>query len=544
MKAYILTSLAAATLLLVGCGGGSSSSTSSGAQTSTTGTSIQVVRGPILGAIVRDNNGTGAVASSDGNGTYTFKNNITYPIVATGGVIDMDRDGKVSVGDVKNDMNLSSTSGSVVTVATTYASKPETKALMESVASSLGITTKDLETKTPLNSKEIEAISNVLYKYKQENNISTQTLGTIKTDIQTEHEKYIQAGTSHDSKSTEIALADKLSQESKVHKLQTATEVDTEVTSINNEYSKTYKEANTQYERENGDMEYGENGSGTSSHSQGVSCASCHSFVNGTITPRELEGIEGEGNAFTSGATIFTKLHATGGSGVNGAGNYKIRLRLENNTTVTYNSGRGTGNVNGTFDSTAIGKYTAEVLNASGVVTNKSLTNSHDTTRLDCNSCHTATGSSVGSSATAPGRIVSFDYYGTLTTVSNVVTAAPTTSGTTGSTTGTSGTTTPTTPTTPTPTVTKSFASDVLPILTRYCSGCHSSSGSSRQFLYSSTSSTYASVMKRINTTTPTASRLLQKGSGQVGHYGGNALRTSANYTTLQTWISEGAKNN
>ena len=536
MKTFTLTSLAAATLLLVGCGGGASSTTGT-TTTATTGTTIQVVRGPILGAIVRDNNGTGVVAKSDGNGNYTFAKPITYPIVVTGGVIDMDRDGKISVGDVKNDMNLTATSGKVVTIATTYASKPETKDLLDKIATTLGITTIDLETKTPLDSREIEAISNVLYKYAQDDNISANTLTDIENDIQLENDKYTQEDASHDSEKTEQKLIKKLSDDGKVTELSSVKEIEDEAKNLNDEYSKLYVESKAEYERENGDSEYGET-EGSSSHYQGVNCASCHTFVNGTgISPRESEENEGsEGNEanenqFTSGATIFRKLTSANNNGVDGVANYTLRLRFDDNRTIQYRQGRGTGNVNVTFDTTALNKYTAEVLNANGAVTNKSATNSHDMNRLDCNSCHSATGTN-----NAPGRIVSFDYSGSITTVANIVDI---------NTTITTSTTVVDTNTTTAPTTTviaKSFQNDVLPILNDSCKNCHGSSGN---FSITNSATPYAGVTPFVSISDAVNSSLLLKGSNQVGHGGGIAINAqSVQYATVQTWIIEGAKNN
>jgi len=87
----------------------------------------------------------------------------------------------------------------------------------------------------------------------------------------------------------------------------------------------------------------------------------------------------------------------------------------------------------------------------------------------------------------------------------------------------------------------KSFANDVMPIL-NLCAGCHYS-GSGRIFQVSNTAGTYTNIQQLINITTPENSLLLQKGSAQISHDGGAALRTWTNYNTIRDWISQGAKN-
>jgi len=131
-----------------------------------------------------------------------------------------------------------------------------------------------------------------------------------------------------------------------------------------------------------------EGGSG-GSHYQGQNCMNCHS--------------SGE-NRFSSGATIFTSLHASN-STANTASNYTIRLRLSSGGTVNYNRGRGSGNAWVSTNTGAINSFTVEIVNAQNTVVNSSASNSHTVGRLACNSCHTSTGANG-----APGRIVNYRY--------------------------------------------------------------------------------------------------------------------------------------
>ena len=580
MKKIYMAGLIGASVLFSGCGGSSGSSSvdeviDNNPVTPTVisdTTTVQVVRGPVLGAIVKDN--SGKVASSEGNGYYKFTGSVIYPIVSSGGIIDVDRDGTVSPGDVRNDLNMTTTSGNVLTMVTTYEADSKTKSMIDSVAQTLNIATADLHLKTPLDSTAIEAMSNVLYKYAQDNNVTTESFTQIENEIKTEFESYTD---SHDSQKVEQELISTIVSEDKVTELK-AEDIESEVKKINDDYAAEYATANNEYEIENGDTEYADNTS-TSEHYQGVNCASCHGSVSSISTKSILlrdddnenendsenenendsenenendseSGESGE-NQFTSGATIFSKLNASNSDSAKYANNYSLRLVLENTgAIINYSIGRGTGNVNTTFNTGTVNSYTAQVINTQGSVVNSSATNSHDISRLDCNSCHTSSGTND-----APGRIVSFDYSGSLTTVANAVT----------------GTTTPATPVTPpvvteptvpvtpvtppvvteptvpatpatpaTPTVVvKSFANDVMPIFNN-CTGCHSTS-SNRTFQVSTTSATYVNIQNIINTTVAENSYLLQKGSDQLSHDGGNAIGSTTNYNTIRDWITEGA---
>jgi len=115
-------------------------------------------------------------------------------------------------------------------------------------------------------------------------------------------------------------------------------------------------------------------------HYQGQSCAQCHS--------------SGE-NHFISGATVFTNLNATNSDKNSYAVGYKIQL----GDSEVYNGGRGNGN--SFLITNRLSKFTAKVIDSNGNIVNSSIANSHDSSRLDCNRCHTSTGING-----APGRIL------------------------------------------------------------------------------------------------------------------------------------------
>ena len=157
-------------LFLSACG--TTSSSSGGTQTSINTVDIAVERGPVLDANVTDAKGKKGMAQ--GNGVYRFENP-SYPVQSRGGYIDVDRDGKVSVGDVAmGNLTLKTKSGNVMTIATTLMDDKEgMMALMSD-----GYTQEQLMKKRPSTDKDIAALSDAIYKYAIENNVSD--LSTLK----------------------------------------------------------------------------------------------------------------------------------------------------------------------------------------------------------------------------------------------------------------------------------------------------------------------------------------------------------------------------
>ncbi|HIP20635.1 MAG TPA: hypothetical protein EYG70_05885, partial [Sulfurimonas sp.] len=287
MRTLTLISLAVASILLSGCGGGSSTSTDTIASGVTT---LTVERGPILKATVVDANGQRA--TDVGSGKYTFAIAPVYPVIAIGGVIDMDRDGVISIGDVVNDLNLTTTAGSVITIATALASNPATKVELEKIAADLNLSMADIISKTPSTSKEIEAISNIAYKYVKDNNITNlQDSNNLKLldlnisdEVHTTYQFYRDNDT-HDNEQVEKDLMDDivLLNNNALKHLETDADVEDELDSISTEsydLDSIKDELLTlkgEYEYENGDLDYEDEGS-DDSHNQGRACASCHSL--------------------------------------------------------------------------------------------------------------------------------------------------------------------------------------------------------------------------------------------------------------------------
>lgn len=216
------------------------------------------------------------------------------------------------------------------------------------------------------------------------------------------------------------------------------------------------------------------------SHNEGKNCLACHSFA--------------------SGATVFTSLNAA--DKTPGAAGYKIQLNG-----IVFSSARGTGNSrSASFPS---GNYTAHVIDPNGNIVNSSASLSHDASRRACNSCHSSTGNSG-----APGRITSSKL------------TAPTA----------------VTPTGAIASTCVSFNANVMPILDAKCKSCHGSNGN---FTVTTANATYTNVSALKGSTTAGGKYLLDKGSNAIGHGGGQIISSSsAEYSTLQAWIAEGALNN
>lgn len=137
-----------------------------------------------------------------------------------------------------------------------------------------------------------------------------------------------------------------------------------------------------------------ENDKSTGLHNQGFDCLSCH-----------YSGGPGE-KVFTIGGTIFRKKDAPDKDVASAAEGYTVQLVLRNCQTVTANKGRGSGNFYMNFSPSE--DFIPFVIDPSGNRVNRSAA-VHPKDRLRCNSCHTQSGVNG-----APGRIVSFDFYGKL----------------------------------------------------------------------------------------------------------------------------------
>jgi hypothetical protein len=173
---YTLSASAAAALLLIGCGTSGSNDT----------TDITVERGPLLYATVTD--ATGQQATMQGFGVYRFGHAPTYPVTSYGGVIDVNRNNVIDEGDlIASALTLKTAQGSAATIVTSLAQNSQTKTML---LNDFNLSETELYSDTPSTNKKVAALSDEVYKYCVENNISdpsqlsVQTMEAIKAKLQ------------------------------------------------------------------------------------------------------------------------------------------------------------------------------------------------------------------------------------------------------------------------------------------------------------------------------------------------------------------------
>ncbi len=166
MKSMLIITIA---VFLVGCGSSSSS-------TNTTSTDITVERGPVIGAYVVDDDGKRAYNLE--NGQYRFQSIPSYPITAYGGYIDVNRDGIIDENDTALNipLSLSKQTGHKLTILTTLAQNDELK---NEILSTYEISEDELYNLTPSQSLIIAAISDIVFKYCIQNDVTVDEITLI-----------------------------------------------------------------------------------------------------------------------------------------------------------------------------------------------------------------------------------------------------------------------------------------------------------------------------------------------------------------------------
>jgi len=184
-KNFLYGSLIATSLIFVGCG----SSDTSNMDTSTP-TDITVERGPVVGAYVVD--GAGKRAINLGNGQYRFASTPTYPISTYGGYIDVNRDGIIDGNDtaLTTPLVLAEQNRDKITILTTLASL--SSELKNSILTTYGLSEEEIFTLTPSTSLKVSAISDEVFKYCVENNVTVEDMNsTTFSNLQTQIEAKI-----------------------------------------------------------------------------------------------------------------------------------------------------------------------------------------------------------------------------------------------------------------------------------------------------------------------------------------------------------------
>lgn len=221
----------------------------------------------------------------------------------------------------------------------------------------------------------------------------------------------------------------------------------------------------------------------TGAHNQGLACLDCHS-----------NNLDPDAPEFSMGVTLFTKLDA-GNSTNDAASGYSMRIRSAQGETLDFTTGKGSGNFYANQGSLSLANYTVEILDSNRKVVNSSLSNSHDNTRFNCNSCHTASGENG-----ANGRVVNA-FSLSLTAIYDE-----------------SAVTVP------------SFSTHIMPILNNRCKLCHATQSPA----ISDTNTTYGNINTLL---------LVNKTDGTLSHTGGALLKGTNWLETIKNWINSGANN-
>jgi len=169
--AYTLTAVSAvAAALLTGCGSGSSDDSSAA-------TDITVERGPLLYATVTD--ASGQQATMQGFGVYRFENTPAYPVTSQGGIIDVNRNNVIDEGDlIATGLKLQTMQGDAATIVTSLAQSTEIKTMLQQ---DFNLSEAQMFSQTPSTNNTIAAVSDEVYKYCIENNISDPAQLTLQT---------------------------------------------------------------------------------------------------------------------------------------------------------------------------------------------------------------------------------------------------------------------------------------------------------------------------------------------------------------------------
>jgi len=149
----------AAALWLGGCGSASGSSST---------TDVTVERGPMLYALVSD--ASGQLATMQESGRYRFTREPVYPVTSMGGVIDINRNGIIDAGDlVASELKMQNPQGSAVTLVTTLAHDAQ---IAQMLKTDFNLSDTRLYNATPTDDSTVAAISDEVYKYCAENNVT------------------------------------------------------------------------------------------------------------------------------------------------------------------------------------------------------------------------------------------------------------------------------------------------------------------------------------------------------------------------------------
>ncbi len=158
MKNKILNMTLISALTLVGfsaCSGGS------GESTEQRSTDVTVERGKVYGALVSDSSSPAQTAKSKLNSNvYTFPIEPVYPVMVTGGYIDVDNDGQITSEDIKLDMTMKSYN-SKVTPVSTYLAQDSNETKREENLNKLVLLLQELDVNTTITADDLLELPSV-----------------------------------------------------------------------------------------------------------------------------------------------------------------------------------------------------------------------------------------------------------------------------------------------------------------------------------------------------------------------------------------------
>ncbi len=122
---------------------------------------------PLVNSIVIDSNGKTALERE--NGIYRFKNRPLYPIYVFSGAVNINRNGQISVGDIKNSLMLGASKFQVITIITTLAHYDNKR---EWLKSSFNLTDHEIDKELPRQNRKIAAICDEILYYCVQNRVT------------------------------------------------------------------------------------------------------------------------------------------------------------------------------------------------------------------------------------------------------------------------------------------------------------------------------------------------------------------------------------
>ena len=190
----LLLAAAMSGLLLSGCG---SSSDSEETKTASSAVDVTVERGKVYGAVVKDSSSPALIATQNGgSNAYRFTTAPTYPVIVTGGWIDVNDNGVMDSSDVNLDIEMKSYSNTVTPVSTYLASfdsdlrEGELMKLRDAINNSIvleadKVTTEDLLQLPSISKNKAAILANSMYLlFKTDNQVNAENAMSAYAEVE------------------------------------------------------------------------------------------------------------------------------------------------------------------------------------------------------------------------------------------------------------------------------------------------------------------------------------------------------------------------